>query len=168
MRRQALIALLGVGAFVVGALSLPTQRVLEVVDADTSRAILVATIREGESVILRYVHSLYGGLVWEVLRVRGTLLVLEELRAEREAALEYYQVEGKVTNENGRFRIGSLSLPVGEVSVRATGLGRRTLIWRGREIPLAGAGREGHLIRIQISRRSLLWLLLRHLVSEVP
>jgi|DewCreStandDraft_1066081.scaffolds.fasta_scaffold00216_30 hypothetical protein len=142
------------------------ERVLEVEDADAQRDLLMTVIREGEAVTLRYRHSLYGGLVWEVLRVRGDRLVLEEVEAEREAALEYYQFAGKVVRMDGRFRVTGLDLAVRELYVRATQLGGRTLIVRGRELSLPGEGREGHLIRIRLSKRSLLWFLVRLLTQN--
>lgn len=165
MRRQVLLALLGAGVFAVFALSVRPVGVLEVVDADASRVVLVAVVRDGEAVTLRYRHSLYGGLVWEVLRVRESGLVLEELEAEREAALEYYQVNRKVVRKNGLFRVEGVSLPVGDLYVRATGLGERTLILQGRELPLAGSGREGHRIQIRVRRRPFVWALLARLIQ---
>lgn len=136
---------------------------LEVRDVDASRTLLLSVVSEGEVVTLRYRHSLYGGFVWEILAIRGGRFVLEELEAEREAALEYYQVNGRITAVNGRYRISGLHQPFEALQVRATLLGGRTLIFRGKEIPLAGSEGDGHLVWIRIARGPLVQFLLSRL-----
>lgn len=111
-------------------------------DLEAHRTVARIALHPGETIVLRYRHSLYGGWVWEYLTVQGNRLVLTALEAEREAALEYYGLSGRIVRRNGRAFLDGLHVPVGAPVVRATALGERTLIAGGKVIPLA-TWREG-------------------------
>lgn len=130
-------------------------RALEVVDLDRDR--LVAVYPAGPFQ-LRYRHSVYGGLVWEQFTVVGTEVLLDSVEAEQEAALEYYGLPQRVTRLAGRYRLSPVGQRLGELVVRATATGERTLVVRRTSIPLYGEGREGHRVRIRVVRVPAGWV----------
>lgn len=123
--------------------------VLLVEDLDEPGVMGIFPLMPGETLSLRYRHSLHGGRVWEHFRVSGRGLVLTGLEADREAALEYYGLPGRIRHRADRVAIEGLRLFVGGLVVRATSLGERTLVVGGRAISLA-AGRKGHRIRLRV------------------
>ncbi len=120
-------------------------------DLDASRTLVELPARPGQEVVLRYRHSRYGGEVWEHLVVQRGGFLLTKLVAEREAALESYGLPHPIRHREGRAVLAGLRIPVGELVVRATALGERTLLVAGQVIPLA-VGREGHRIRIRVGK----------------
>lgn len=130
-------------------------RALEVADLDRNRVVaLVPTDRFR----LRYRHSVYGGLVWEHFRVADGELVLEGVEAEQEAALEYYALPQRPLRVRGHFAVHRLDHRLGELVVRATATGERTLLLDGLTLPLHRGGREGHRLRLRAVRAPAAWV----------
>ncbi len=130
-------------------------RTLEVVDLDADRLVALYPVARFQ---LRYRHSLYRGLVWEQFRLVGTDLVLDAVEAEQEAALEYYRFAQRVTRAGPRYRVTGLQQRLGELVVRATEKGERTLVVEGGELPLFAHGREGHRMRLRAVRVPAAWM----------
>ncbi|MFN3285400.1 MAG: hypothetical protein ACK45F_03890 [bacterium] len=130
-------------------------RALEVVDLDRDR--LVAVYPAGPFQ-LRYRHSVYGGLVWEQFTAVGTELFLDSVEAEQEAALEYYGLPGRITRAAGRYRLSPVGQRLGELVVRATATGQRTLMVGHTSLRLHEEGREGHRVRIRVVRAPAGWV----------
>ncbi|MDR7416069.1 MAG: DUF1850 domain-containing protein [Armatimonadota bacterium] len=137
------------GALVILIAALWPVPALLVQDLDGPEVMGIFPVGPGQTLHLRYRHSLYGGRVWEHFRIGREGLVLVAVEAEREAALEYYGLPRRIRYRTGGGIVEGLKLPVGELVVRATSLGERTLVVGGRAIPLA-AGREGHRIRLRV------------------
>ncbi|MCS7173588.1 MAG: hypothetical protein N0A24_09470 [Armatimonadetes bacterium] len=137
------------GALAFLTLALWPVPALLVQDLDEPGVVGIFPLRPGEILSLRYRHSRYGGWVWEHFQAGANGLVLTGLEAEQEAALEYYGLPQRIRYRAGRAAIEGLRVSVGEVVVRATSLGERTLVVGGRAIPLA-AGREGHRIQLRV------------------
>lgn len=130
-------------------------RALEVVDLDRDRTLAVWPAQPFQ---LRYHHSLYGGQVWEFFEVVGTEIVLEGVEAEQEAAAEYYGFPGRPARAGGRYRVSGIRQRFGELVVRATATGQRTLVVGSTELPLYAGGREGHRIRLRVVRAPSAWV----------
>jgi hypothetical protein len=146
--RALRLGLLGtLAALTVALWPVPT---LLVEDLDEPEVMGIFPVVPGQPLHLRYRHSLYGGWVREHFRAGRDGLVLVAVEAEREAALEYYGLPQRIryrTKEGGI--VEGLKFPVGELVVRATSLGARTLVVGDHAIPLA-AGRDGHRIRLRV------------------
>lgn len=130
-------------------------RALEVADLDRDRPVAIWPAQPFQ---LRYRHSLYGGRVWEFFAVAGTEIVLEAVEAEQEAAVEYYALPKRPARAGGRYRVSGVSHRFGELVVRATATGQRTLLVGGLELPLYAGDREGHRIRIRVVRAPAAWV----------
>ncbi|MDR7410023.1 MAG: DUF1850 domain-containing protein [Armatimonadota bacterium] len=139
-------------------------RALEVVDLDRDRLVSVYPAGPFQ---LRYRHSVYGGLVWEQFTVVGTEILLDSVEAEQEAALEYYGLPQRVTQAAGRYRLSPVRQRLGELVVRATATGQRTLVVGRTSLPLYGEGREGHRVRLRGVRVPAGWLALSAVWKQI-
>jgi hypothetical protein len=145
---RVLLPLGGLGA------ALWPVRALEVVDLDRNRAV---ALYPAERFRLRYRHSLYGGAVWEHFRLVGGELVLEALEAEQEAALEYYGLPQRPSRAGELYAVRGLRQRFGELVVRATATGERTLLLDSLTLPLY-RDREGHRVRLRAVRAPAAWV----------
>lgn len=116
---------------------------------------------------LLYRHSVYGARVWEQFAVAGTDVVLEAVEAEAEAAVEYYGLPHRPVRTGGRYRVAGVNQRWGELVVRATATGQRTLQVGRSVLPLFDEGREGHRIRIRAVRAPAGWVIVRQALRWV-
>ncbi len=145
---RVLLPLGGLGA------ALWPVRALEIVDLDQNR---VVALYPADRFRLRYRHSVYGGVVWEYFRLVGGELVLEGLEAEQEAALEYYGLADRPRRAGELYAIRGLRQRFGELVVRATATGERTVLLGSLTFPLY-RDREGHRVRLRAVRAPAAWV----------
>lgn len=158
---MALVAL-GIGAWLI----LRPVLVLEVATRPEGRVVWVSPVGPGYRFTLAYRHSIYDVPVEERFEVDARSgLRLREIRAGNEAAVQYYDLPGRIEREGGYFVLGGIDRPVPEIPLLVDSVGRRVMILEGeprgtsprglREIvPLYRLVPDGQALSLRVVRRS--------------
>lgn len=135
-------------------LSLPTAPVVTATDLTDGRVILCAS---SQPVTLVFTHSMYGGDVEEtfVPHQDGRIIRIKMTTA-NEAAAEYYAYVAPVVREGDRFRVDVPPAAYDEVIVRVDDVGRHRLRVADQEIDLLAAAGNGHRVKLDSARLSVL------------
>jgi hypothetical protein len=156
-------------ALAIGWAAWPTA-VVEVRDDATGATFARWALDEAAPLRLSYVHSIYRRPGTEEFRVGSLGLTLVRLASPSEAVLEYYARPEPIARAGDEYevRVGACrGVPtcVGadaarRMTVLASALGRRTLLYAGHELPLYALGASGDRVAIEVGqapRAALLW-----------
>ena len=104
-------------------------------------------VRNGEILILKYIHSMYGVEVLESMRIENGLFEIFHVSTS-EAALEYFGIEKK--------DLGNVQMVVKEFSIPKESTGNHVLILRNRVLKINECGDEDGSVYIRIKKVPLL------------
>ena len=163
--------LLGLALLLAGAAwAIWPQPTLQVVDATTRVTLARLPLQDQAPLRLTYVHSIYRQPGVEEFAVAADGLALARLASPSEAVLEYYARPEPITpaSEGYEVRIqpcrnpGACAQQAAQptLSVLVSALGRRTLSYAGRELPLYELAADGGHVTLQVGwapRLVLLW-----------
>ena len=110
----------------------------EIVARDRDGAVVAeAALPASGRFALTYRHSVYGAPAEERFRATGDGFVLESVASPSAQVIDYYELEGRRTRENGWW-VMTPARPArfGTMALAATRLGRRTLVAGSRRLPL--------------------------------
>jgi hypothetical protein len=124
-------------------------------DVTGGRPLAVLPLDDGAPLHLRYVHSVYRQPATEEFAVRPDGLYLVRLASPSAAVLEYYARPEAVTPAERGFEI-RLARPerFPSLSVLASEVGERTVVYAGRELPLHRLAGPGHRVSLSLTAGS--------------
>jgi hypothetical protein len=113
--------------------------------------------REGGALLqLRYRHSVYGQPAVEEFAVTPAGLRLARLASPSVAVLEYYARPEPIRPAPEGYEIRVLSdPPLPRLGLLASETGQRTVLFGGRELPLASLAGDGHRVSLAVTGTSL-------------
>ncbi|CAM5796345.1 MULTISPECIES: DUF1850 domain-containing protein [Brevibacillus] len=154
-RLFSLLCLIAVLSLVV----IPFFPSLVIRDTETNRPIWSGRIEENGTFSIRWTHSIHRTPVVETYLIRDGHILLSEMSFQDYGiGMESELAPGeKLISQDGQFRVvnmnrafPALHLFIGQVRAN------HTLLFAGREIPLASVDRPGAAVTIQVEKRSIL------------
>jgi hypothetical protein len=144
--------------------SLGSATMVTATDLTTGRIILCLP---AQPVTLVFTHSMYGGDVEETFIPRaGGGVTRIAMTTENEAAAEYYAYTANVVREGDRFRVDVPPATYDEVIVHIDDVGRHRLRAGGTEVDLLAAAGNGHRVKLDSARITIVERLLGDVCSE--
>jgi hypothetical protein len=135
-------------AAAVAAAARPGGGPAVVVTDDRGRQVAVAPLPEGGRFALQYRHSVYRAEVTETFAAGGDGFRLVTVASSSEAAVDYYELEGRQAAAGPLWRLEPSASPLlDSLPLVGTEVGRRTLVVGDRRIPLfEPGGAAAHLV----------------------
>ncbi|HXI17603.1 MAG TPA: DUF1850 domain-containing protein [Chloroflexota bacterium] len=136
---------------------LPTLRL---VNDTRQRELTCAAVREGSTLGLSYVHSIYQQPATEEFRVSASGLILVRLRSPSVPVLEYYARPEPIETDGNEFVIEVMPQRHTALSVLVSALGQRTVLYDGHTWPLYRLAGDGDRVRLAVEtvpRMCTLW-----------
>jgi hypothetical protein len=129
-------------------------RAAAVVAADEQgRELARAALPASGRFALQYVHSVYRAQVTETFAAAGDGFRLVAVASPSEAALDYYELEGRRRVQGGAWLLEPAGSPrLASLPLVATEVGRRTLVVDGRHLPLYRPSRDPVRVVVSIRR----------------
>ncbi|CAJ1004060.1 hypothetical protein QO009_003378 [Brevibacillus aydinogluensis] len=144
---------------VILATLIPIFPALVIRDTETNRLVWSSQIADDGTFAIRWTHSINRTPVVETYRVQNGQIILSELTFQDYGIGMETQLadDEQLISENGLFRIvnmhrayPALHLFIGQVRAN------HTLLFSGREIPLADVDNPGAAVTIRVEKRSIL------------
>jgi hypothetical protein len=158
VRRPALAAL-GVIAIIMLAGAMLTPVTIVRVQPGDGQPIICHQLASGESIVVSFTHSMYGGLVTETWHAAGTALVRDRMVTENAAAAEYYAWDGRILPVAGGYEVIAPPAQTAQLRVMIDDIGNHHLRIGSRVWPLANLLDTPIPVAIGIDRQSLAaWL----------
>jgi len=134
--------------------------VVRLVNETRQRELACAAVREGATLHLSYVHSIYRQPATEEFRVSETGLDLVRLRSVSVPVLEYYARSEPIQLAGAGAGAGRVAEHVIEIqpqrhanlTVLVSELGQRTVLYDGRTWPLHRLAGDGERVRLAVER----------------
>ncbi len=110
--------------------------------ADAGGPNICRTVVAGETFLLVFRHSMYGGEVREEFQVEGSRLLRTGVTAEKAAAAEYYAYDGRIEPVRDGYRVIVPPATMDEVVIRLDRVGQHRLRFNDEEVALTEPGSE--------------------------